>query len=59
LLLLPATPCKFGLRQGVSLVGGKLIQAYGLVIVLRQTTTALLIEEPEIEPPECVSLVSG
>jgi hypothetical protein len=48
LLLLPAASCKRGLRPGVSLLGGELVEARGLAIVFRQVTTALRIEESEI-----------
>jgi len=47
------------LRKCVSLVGGELVEARGLAVVLRQAATALFVEDREIGLRNCESLVCG
>jgi hypothetical protein len=49
LLLLPPASCKSVLCPGVSLVGGELVEAHGLAVVLRQAAKAGAVKDPEID----------
>jgi hypothetical protein len=59
LLSLALEPCKRSLSPGVSLVGSKLVETRSLALILRQATTALLVEEPEIVLRTCVFALAG